>query len=162
MIIAAVCFDGVDDEVLIEAARIFLPSFERVEAWCGYGDSAERFMEEVADRHHGPPPQHAPRHISIDAEQADAIARHGVALLQRAGFEATPRTRRTRSRPCPGRRQWLGFHTHALRRPSRGRRTQVDRACRSIRARPCLRSGLVAACSVILSPQAQGGDRYAD
>jgi nucleotide-binding universal stress UspA family protein len=91
MIIAAVCFDGVDDEVLIEAARIFLPSFERVEAWCGYGDSAERFMEEVADRHHGPPPQHAPRHISIDAEQADAIARHGVALLQRAGFEATPR-----------------------------------------------------------------------
>jgi|GEM_PF-5417029 len=30
MIVAAVCFDGVDDEALIEAARGFLPTFSRV------------------------------------------------------------------------------------------------------------------------------------
>jgi nucleotide-binding universal stress UspA family protein len=91
MITAAICFDGVDDEALIESARAFLPTFAGIEAWCGYGDAAERFIQDVAKRHHGPHPLHHP-HTAIDAEQADAIARHGVALLLRAGFEAIPRT----------------------------------------------------------------------
>lgn len=91
MITAAVCFDGVDDEALIEAARAFLPNVAYIEAWCAYGDAAERFIEDVAERHHGSHPPH-PAHTVIDAEQADAIARHGVALLRRAGFEAIPQT----------------------------------------------------------------------
>jgi nucleotide-binding universal stress UspA family protein len=92
MITAAICFDGVEDDSLIEAVREFLPSFAGVEAWCSYGDAAERFIEDVAERHHGPHPPHPSRHPVLDAGQADAIARRGVALLQRAGFEAVPRT----------------------------------------------------------------------
>ncbi len=92
MITAPICFDGVDDEALIEAVREFLPFFTDVEAWCAYGDAAERFIDDIAERHHGPHPPHPLRHSVIDAEQADAIARHGVALLQRAGVRAIPRT----------------------------------------------------------------------
>lgn len=90
--IAAVCVDGVDDEGLIEAARPFLPFFSGVEAWCAHGDAAQRMIEEVAERHHGPRPPRPPHHDVIDAEQADLIALRGVALLQGAGFRATART----------------------------------------------------------------------
>jgi len=90
MIAAAMCFDGVDDEALVDAAHELLACAGSVESWCGYGDAAERLLEDVAKRHHAPP--HPPHHATVDAEQAAAIAERGVALLQRAGFEAIART----------------------------------------------------------------------
>lgn len=96
MLTAAVCFDGIDDEALIEAASGLLRCFENIEAWCAYGDEAQRLLDDVAERHHGPPhrPPHPPHHGTIDAEQAEAISAHGVELLQRAGFASTARTLR--------------------------------------------------------------------
>jgi nucleotide-binding universal stress UspA family protein len=87
MVIVAVCFDGVDDDALVEAARELLRSADRVEAWCAHGDEAQRLLQNVDERHHGPrhPPAH---HRSLDAEQAEAIARRGAELLRRAGFTA--------------------------------------------------------------------------
>jgi nucleotide-binding universal stress UspA family protein len=90
MMKAAVCFDGIDDEALVAAARPFLAHFTDVEAWCAYGAEAEHLAEHVRERHHGPPP---PRpHPSLDEEQALSIANHGVALLQRDGIAAKGRT----------------------------------------------------------------------
>jgi len=88
MITAAFCFDGVDDEGLIAAGKEFLCLFSGFEAWCAYGDDAQRLLGEVAERHHAPPPPH---HANVDAEQADAIAKRGVALLAQAGIEAVAR-----------------------------------------------------------------------
>ena len=93
MITAAVCFDGIDDEALVEAASDVVRGFEPVEAWCAYGDEAQRLLDDVAERHHGPP-HFPPHHDAIDAEQAEAIAQRGVALLQRAGFTSVARTLR--------------------------------------------------------------------
>jgi nucleotide-binding universal stress UspA family protein len=89
---AALCFDGVDDEALVDAASELLRGFVRLESWCGYGDAAERFIEDVAERHHAPHPHHPHDQRTIDAEQAEAIADHGVALLQRAAFSGAART----------------------------------------------------------------------
>jgi hypothetical protein len=90
--IVAMCFDGVEDESLIEAARTFLPAFANVEAWCAYGDAAERMLDEIAERHHGPHPPHPTHGAALDAGQAKAIADRGVALLLRAGVAASART----------------------------------------------------------------------
>jgi hypothetical protein len=88
--IAALCFDGIDDRALIDAARDFLANTAQIESWCAYGDVAERLLSNFAERHHAP---HAPRHHpTFDAEQAEAIAKHGVELLGQAGFSAIPRT----------------------------------------------------------------------
>ncbi len=88
MKIAALCFDGDEDEELIDAALELLPAFERVEAWCAYGDYADQVLQEMEARHHAP--HHPPREIA-DSEQAFAIAKHAVALLAKAGIDATPR-----------------------------------------------------------------------
>ena len=87
MKIAALCFDGDDDEALIEAARDILPVFECVEAWCAYGDYADELLDELEERHHAP--HH--RHEIADSEQAFAIALHAVTLLAKIGIEAKPR-----------------------------------------------------------------------
>ena len=96
MLTAAVCFDGVDDEALVEAALDLLRCFERVESWCAYGDEAQRLLDDAGERHHGPPHHrpHPHHYETADAEQAEAIAAHGVTLLQRAGFTAVARTYR--------------------------------------------------------------------
>ncbi|HEY9084808.1 MAG TPA: hypothetical protein VIN40_02565 [Candidatus Tyrphobacter sp.] len=90
----AVCFDGIEDGALAEAASPFLHGYSAVEAWCAYGEAAERLLEHVAERHHHapPPPPPGPHHPSLDAEQAASIAAHGVALLQRLGIPASPQT----------------------------------------------------------------------
>jgi hypothetical protein len=92
MLTAALCFDGVEDDAIVAAAQAFLQCCARIESWCAYDDTAERTLEAALARHHGPPPPRPPHHPSLDAEQAGAIANHGVELLRRAGFTATPRT----------------------------------------------------------------------
>src|SRR5215472_13060282 len=88
MKIAALCFDGDEDDALIEAARMLLPAFECVEAWCAYGDYVDQLLEEMEDRHHAP--HH--RHEIIDSEQAFAVAKHAVTLLEKLGIVAMPRS----------------------------------------------------------------------
>jgi hypothetical protein len=92
MLTAAVCFDGVEDDAIVAASRAFLQCCDRIESWCAYDDTAERTLEAALGRHHGPPRPHPLRHPSLDAEQAVAIALHGVELLRGAGFTATART----------------------------------------------------------------------
>jgi nucleotide-binding universal stress UspA family protein len=87
---AALCFDGVEDEELVEAATDALRDCERIEAWCAYGHAAEDLIGAIAARHHGPP--RPPGHANFDEEQATAIAQRGAAILKVAGFAATPRT----------------------------------------------------------------------
>jgi len=89
--IAALCFDGVEDEELVDAAKDVLAGCERIEAWCAYGDSAERLVAAALDRHHAPHPP-PPGHANLDAEQASAIAARGREILADAGFTAAPRT----------------------------------------------------------------------
>jgi nucleotide-binding universal stress UspA family protein len=84
---AALCFDGVDDDALVQAARPFLRHFDTIESWCAHGAEAEHLLLDVARRHHAPP-----HHPAIDAEQAEAIARRGVERLQRCGLHAVART----------------------------------------------------------------------
>jgi nucleotide-binding universal stress UspA family protein len=93
---AAVCFDGIDDEALVQAALESLRCCSQVESWCAYGHTAAELVEHVMGRHHGPPhlphpphPPHRPHASSLDAEQARGIADHGVILLQRVGIAAT-------------------------------------------------------------------------
>jgi nucleotide-binding universal stress UspA family protein len=89
----AVCFDGVEDDALIEIARDILADAPRIEAWCAYGSAVEQFIAELAGRHHRPPHHPPPTsHQSLDAQQAESIAKHGVKLLADAGYSATPRT----------------------------------------------------------------------
>jgi hypothetical protein len=90
----AICFDGVDDEALAAALPEFLRDAGPVESLCAYGDAAQRLVEQIAERHHGPahPQHHPPHHRSLDEEQAAAIARHGCAILERHGVTATART----------------------------------------------------------------------
>lgn len=90
---AALCFDGVEDEALVESAKEFLAAFAPLEAWCAYGDAAERVFQTALERHHGRQPPHpGPAHPGPDGEQAAAIAGRGVGLLRRAGADATART----------------------------------------------------------------------
>jgi nucleotide-binding universal stress UspA family protein len=88
---AALCFDGLEDERLVEAAKPFLAAYPKIESWCAYGDIAERTLAIAVGRHHGSHPE-PPDHESLDAEQATAIADRGVELLARAGFTAIART----------------------------------------------------------------------
>lgn len=90
MMTAAVCFDGIDDEALVEAARAFLPTFATIEAWCGHSHEAGRLLEDILERHHAPPPPM--NHATIDVAQAQAIASHGAELLRQAGYDAVTRT----------------------------------------------------------------------
>ncbi len=88
----AVCFDGVEDESLAAAAAEFVRGYQPVESWCAYGDAAERLVEQIAERHHGPlHPPHPPRHANLDEEQAQAIADRGVLLFRHLGIAATSR-----------------------------------------------------------------------
>lgn len=89
MAIAAVCFDGIDDDALVEAALPFLPAFSSVESWCAYGNEADRMLAEMLHRHHGPP-HHPPHHADFDEEQARGIAERGCELLRRVGVSAMP------------------------------------------------------------------------
>jgi hypothetical protein len=87
----AVCLDGVEDEELVAAALPWTGAFERVEAWCAYGDLAARELAYVRHGHGRPaPPPHA--HDEVDRRQAEAIAESGAALLRAANVEAQPRT----------------------------------------------------------------------
>jgi nucleotide-binding universal stress UspA family protein len=95
MAIAALCFDGIDDDALVEAALPFLAAFSAVESWCAYSDEADRVLEEMVHRHHGPP-HHSPHHADVDEEQARGIAERGCELLGRAGIAAAPHTIRGR------------------------------------------------------------------
>jgi nucleotide-binding universal stress UspA family protein len=88
----ALCFDGVEDETLVETAKDVLADCPHIEAWCAYGTAVERFIAELVGRHHGPQHPHPPPHQSLDAEQAESIAEHGVQLLADAGFAAIART----------------------------------------------------------------------
>jgi nucleotide-binding universal stress UspA family protein len=89
--IAAFCFDGVEDEELVNAGRSLLTCFSTIESLCAYGDAAEHLLSDVARQHHGAP-HPRPHHQAIDAIAADGIARRGVSLLEDAGVSATPRT----------------------------------------------------------------------
>jgi nucleotide-binding universal stress UspA family protein len=87
---AAFCFDGIEDEELVHAAKDVLPATDRVEAWCAYGHAAEDILSAAADRHrapHRPPPP--PHHRGPDEEQATAIAQRGAQILMQAGYQAT-------------------------------------------------------------------------
>jgi len=90
---AGVCFDGVESAELVKAATPFLGAFERVEAWCAYGDVAGRELAYVLRRHGRPAPRQEREacRAMLDEEQADAIAERGAALLREAGFPAAPR-----------------------------------------------------------------------
>jgi nucleotide-binding universal stress UspA family protein len=82
----AICVDGIEDDELVAAALPWIATFERVEAWCAYGDFAARELAYVRHAHgRPPPPRHA--HDEVDRRQAEAIAEGGVALLRAAKVE---------------------------------------------------------------------------
>jgi hypothetical protein len=88
----AVCIDGVEDENVITAAVPWVMLFGQVEVWCAYGDAAEREVQYARDRHSRPPPPRGHHDgASLDREQADAIARRGVALMAQQNVNAAAR-----------------------------------------------------------------------
>ncbi len=88
----AICLDGIEDDELVAAALPWIAAFERVEAWCAYGDLAARELAYVRHAHGRPPPPLRHAHDEVDRRQAEAIAEGGVALLRSAKVEAQPRT----------------------------------------------------------------------
>ena len=86
----AICFDGIEDDALVAAALPWIAAFERVEAWCAYGDLAARELAYVRRAHGRPPPPPHRAHDEVD-RQAEAIAEGGVALLRAAKLEAQSR-----------------------------------------------------------------------
>jgi nucleotide-binding universal stress UspA family protein len=87
----AICFDGIEDDELVTAALPWIGAFERVEAWCAYGDLAARELAYIRHAHGRPPPP--PRHgrDEVDRRQAEAIAEGGAVRLRAAQVEAEPR-----------------------------------------------------------------------
>ncbi len=86
----AICFDGIEDEALVAAALPWVTAFERIEAWCAYGDLARRELAYVRHGHGRLPPPPHDEHEEVDRRQAESIAEGGVALLRAAQVEAQP------------------------------------------------------------------------
>jgi len=87
----AICFDGIEDDALVAAALPWIAAFERVEAWCAYGDLAARELAYVRRAHGRPPPPPHRAHDEVDRRQAEAIAEGGVGLLRAAKVEVQSR-----------------------------------------------------------------------